>query len=98
MSVRLLVILPVFPWPARRDGMAVRFLPILQYLGRRHLVDLIVIDDAVDSDAATHIPELASVSFLQSGERRLPVLLRKLITAARGIAPVGAPMGEIGLS
>jgi glycosyltransferase involved in cell wall biosynthesis len=75
--------------------MAVRFLPILQYLGRRHTVDLVVIDDASAPGASMNIPELASVSHLYSSDRRIPSPLRKLITAFRGIAPFGAPLGQM---
>jgi glycosyltransferase involved in cell wall biosynthesis len=75
--------------------MAVRFLPILQYLGRRYAVDLIVIDDVVDPDASTHVPELRSISFMFSRARHVPVPLRKVITALRGMAPLGAPLGQM---
>jgi hypothetical protein len=95
MSARVLVVLPVMPWPPRRDAMAVRFLPILQYLGRRHTVDLIIVDDTADPDAKSRLPMLRSVDFLHSQERRFPALLRKLITALRGVAPFGAPLGQI---
>jgi polysaccharide biosynthesis protein PslH len=95
MSVRVLVVLPMLPWPPRRDGSSVRFLPILQHLGGRHTVDLIVVDEIADPDAKTRLPMLRSVDFLYSRERRFPSLLRKLITALRGIAPFGAPLGQI---
>ena len=93
--MRVLVILPILPWPPRRDGMAVRFLPILQYLGRQHTVDLVVIDDTVDPEAHKHLPMLRSIAFLYSRERRLPAPLRKLMTMFRGLAPFGAPLGQI---
>jgi polysaccharide biosynthesis protein PslH len=95
MSVRVLVVLPLMPWPPRRDGSSVRFLPILQYLGRRHVVDLIVVDDRPNPDANSRLPMLRSVDILHSRERRLPTALRKLITAFRGVAPFGAPFGQI---
>lgn len=91
----MLVVLPVMPWPPRRDGMAVRFLPILQYLGRRHTVDLIIVDDTPDPETKSRLPMLRSVDFLHSQERRFPALLRKLITVLRGVAPFGAPLGQI---
>jgi glycosyltransferase involved in cell wall biosynthesis len=93
--MRVLVILPVLPWPPRRDGMAVRFLPILEYVGRQHTVDLVVIDDVADPGAHEHLPMLRSVAFLYSRERRLPAVLRKFITMIRGLAPFGAPLGQI---
>jgi glycosyltransferase involved in cell wall biosynthesis len=95
MSARILIVLPLMPWPPRRNGMAVRFLPILEHLARRHAVDLIVVDDTVDPETKNRLPMLKSVDFLHSTKRRLPVPLRKLLTAIRGIAPFGAPLGQM---
>ncbi|MBS0377889.1 MAG: glycosyltransferase [Proteobacteria bacterium] len=93
--MRLLVVLPVLPWPARRDGMAVRFLPVLQYLASRHIVDLVVIDDIPDAHAHANLPMLASITFLNSRSRAIPPMLRKLMTAIQGISPFGAPLGQM---
>jgi glycosyltransferase involved in cell wall biosynthesis len=95
MPVKVLVVLPVLPWPPRRDGMSVRFLPILKYLGSKYFVDLVVIDDLARRDASERIPEVRSIAFLRSRDRRLPMALQKVLTALRGIAPLGAPLGQI---
>jgi polysaccharide biosynthesis protein PslH len=39
----ILVVAPQAPWPARRDGYAVRYYPLLEYLSQRHQVDLCLI-------------------------------------------------------
>jgi glycosyltransferase involved in cell wall biosynthesis len=95
MSARILLVLPLMPWPPRRNGMAVRFAPILEHLARKHAVDLIVVDDTVDPKMKDQLPMLKSIDFLQSTQRRIPVPLRKLLTALRGIAPFGPPLGQV---
>ncbi len=75
--------------------MSVRFLPILRYLAQRYSVDLIIVDDAVDPQAHEHLPFLNSLTFLNSSERQLPPLIRKALTVLRGLAPFGAPFGQI---
>jgi glycosyltransferase involved in cell wall biosynthesis len=95
MPARILVVLPLMPWPPRRDGMAVRFLPILEHLARRHTVDLVIVDDRVDTKTKDRLPMLRSIDFLYSTKRRIPAPLRRLLTALRGIAPFGAPLGQM---
>ncbi len=39
------MIYPMVPYPLRASGMSIRHLPVIRYLGKRHWIDIIVIDD-----------------------------------------------------
>ncbi len=55
----ILITLPSFPFPLRRDGRSVRYLPIIQHLSENHNVDLLVITQ--DDDNKNPMEELLKV-------------------------------------
>jgi glycosyltransferase involved in cell wall biosynthesis len=41
---KILFIFPVVPFPIRANGVSVRYLPVIQYLAEKYLIDIIIID------------------------------------------------------
>jgi len=42
---RILLVFPVVPYPARANGISIRYLPIIQHLSNHHHLDAIIFDD-----------------------------------------------------
>ena len=40
---RILLVLPIVPWPIRRNGISLRFAPVIDYLARRYELDVLVL-------------------------------------------------------
>ena len=64
---RMLLGFKSVPFPLRADGVAVRYLPIIEYMARRHEVDLIVISNG-------GAEELRNLDGLRSYCRKIVVL------------------------
>jgi glycosyltransferase involved in cell wall biosynthesis len=92
----VLCVLPLFPWPLRRNGISIRFAPILEYLNRHHHVDLLILTETGDSPPADWPAGLArSISILKLQVRSLPPLAHKLRTACIGLSPWAMPFGAL---
>ncbi len=93
-NLGILLVLPVIPWPLRRNGMSLRFLPILEHLARTWQVDVLVLatqPEPIPPDWPPNLcRELSVVSIMSS---TAPALTRKLKTALLGLAPWGIPFG-----
>jgi glycosyltransferase involved in cell wall biosynthesis len=93
---RLLLVLPTVPWPPRRNGTALRFVPIIAHLAARYELDLLVLADPPEP-LAVEGPLLAcrEVSTMQVPHLVQPPPLRKLGTLYRGLVPWGLPLGSL---
>jgi len=40
----ILIVFPTTPYPLHSSGFALRYLPVIQYLGQRHLLDVMIVD------------------------------------------------------
>lgn len=45
---RILLVFTTVPWPLRAHGVSVRYLPIIDYMSRRHEIDLLIISGGKD--------------------------------------------------
>jgi polysaccharide biosynthesis protein PslH len=98
MRKRILVMLSAMPWPPRQNGLGMRFAPLIEVLSERHDVDVVI-----TPFKSTHsLPESyrgklkCSVEIHRPRSMQLPVLLRKLRTAAHSLWPWGKPYGWVG--
>jgi glycosyltransferase involved in cell wall biosynthesis len=85
------------PYPLRADGVAVRYLPIIEYMAQRHEVDLIVI-----SAGAEESPDLAGlrsccrkIFVLQSPRRSHKNMVTKCKTYADFLLPWTPPLSVV---
>lgn len=92
----LLVVVCELPWPPRRNGLSLRFAPIVEYLSARHVVDLIVLgDDPPLESAAVAFGRCRDISYLSPDQKTMPMAIRKLRTTLAGLHPNGEPFGAI---
>jgi glycosyltransferase involved in cell wall biosynthesis len=94
---RLLLVLAEVPWPVRRTGYALRFAPIIDYLGQRHELDVLVLgedDEVVQLNGP--LRHCHSLVVAKVPTSRLPPWLRKIRTACRALWPWGAPRTDAG--
>jgi glycosyltransferase involved in cell wall biosynthesis len=92
----MLLILPEIPWPLRRNGVSLRFAPILEHLARHRPVDLLVLaaeDDPIPPDWPSRLCRRLSVMPVGGGVGRPSTLVKKLKTAVLGLSPWGIPFG-----
>jgi glycosyltransferase involved in cell wall biosynthesis len=92
----LLLVLPIVPWPIRRNGISLRFAPIVEYLARRYELDLLVLaesDEPLEREGPLKL--CRSVTQLRVPVLTLPPLARKLKLAWSGLMPWGPPLGSM---
>jgi glycosyltransferase involved in cell wall biosynthesis len=75
--VRILTVMPAAPYPLRATGLSLRYLPILQRLGARHHVDLLLIgwgrvERAVRESLAHHCQAVDELDLHDCGPPSLP--------------------------
>ena len=93
-SSRLLVVLPLIPWPIRRDGLSVRFAPIIDYLARRYELDVLILGEDTESEQRVGPLELCGLlTVIQVPIMTLPTPMRKLRIAWSGLVPWEPPFG-----
>jgi polysaccharide biosynthesis protein PslH len=91
---RLLMVLPIVPWPLRRDGIALRFAPIVDHLARRYELDLLILAENAESPERQGPLELCrSITIIQVPVVSLAKFARKIKVAWSGLAPWGPPFG-----
>jgi glycosyltransferase involved in cell wall biosynthesis len=93
---RLLLVLPIVPWPARRNGISIRFAPIITRLVETYDVDLLVLAEDPETPVAEGpLQQCRSVTVLDVPMQVMPAWLRKIRTLCVGLSPWGAPFGSL---
>jgi glycosyltransferase involved in cell wall biosynthesis len=96
-SPRLLLVLPLVPWPVRRDGFSVRFAPIVEYLAHRYSVDILVLAEACEGKEPSGPLRLCrSFTVLKLPVLSLPRFARRVRVAWSALVPWGIPLGSAG--
>ena len=78
---RLLVVMPCPPWPPRRNGVTVRYVPLLRHLHRFYEVDVLVIGDEAAVPAlvtaleSTFTRAEAAAALAKFGSKVVPLLI-----------------------
>lgn len=92
----LLVVLPILPWPPRRNGISLRFAPIIEHLSNHNVVDLVILgEDSLPISLPTAFASCRDISFLHGEKLRLPEWFRRWRTVAIGLSPFNSPFGSI---
>lgn len=96
---RLLLVVPILPWPIRRNGFSLRFAPIVEYLSQRHELDVLVLAEEDEVVQPTWLFQRChSLVVMRVPVPLLPPIVRKLRTACRALWPWGAPLDSSGYS
>jgi glycosyltransferase involved in cell wall biosynthesis len=87
----ILMIFPLVPWPARENGVSIRYYPVLESLSRKHDIDVFV-----HSDPQSATPEDAVVRALrrvaiQHRNKSSPGITDRILTVAEMLSPFGRP-------
>jgi glycosyltransferase involved in cell wall biosynthesis len=92
---RLLLVLPIVPWPIRRNGISLRFGPIIDYLSRRYELDLLVLAERPEpGEREGPLQRCRAVTIIPVPVVALTPLVRRLKVAWSGLVPWGLPLGS----
>jgi len=89
----LLFVLPIVPWPIRRDGISLRFAPIIAHLAQHYEVDILVLaeeDEPLPSSRS--LEQCHALDIIPVPMTSLPRWLRRIRAAWYGISPLGPPL------
>jgi hypothetical protein len=92
---RLLVVLPVAPWPIRHNGISLRYAPIVEYLAQQYELDLLVLAEEETSQPNCLLDRYPSVVTLKVPILSGPAWFRRLKTVFLILSPWGAPHGRL---
>jgi len=95
MKAKVLVVMPESPYPPRKNGIALRYYPLLLRLCERFDIDLAMTVD--DDKAATNVGELEHKLQRVIPLRRInvqPSLSHRIYAQLHRISPVGVPFGH----
>lgn len=90
---KILICISEMPYPARRNGISIRYLPILEHFGRSYDIDLLLILEG-DADKA-HLVELESYCnnlFCYVQKKSRPNILRRVLANLRALMPGQQPL------
>jgi polysaccharide biosynthesis protein PslH len=90
---RLLFVLPIVPWPIRRNGISLRFAPVIEYLAQRYALDVLVLaeeDEPLPSSSS--FPQHLTV--LEVPITSLPRWLRRIKTVCYVLSPWSSPLNS----
>jgi len=93
---QLLFVLPIVPWPIRRDGISLRFAPIIAYLAQRYEVDVLVLaeeDEPVPSGPS--LQQGHALDFIRVPDVSLPLWLKRSKLVWRNLSPWGPPVNSL---
>jgi glycosyltransferase involved in cell wall biosynthesis len=94
---RVLLVLPIVPWPIRRSGISLRFAPIVDYLAQRYELDVLVLAQEDELPPASGaLQRCHSLVVIKVPISSLTPWLRKIWTLCCGLSPWGAPRGSLG--
>lgn len=87
----ILIILPAAPWPARMNGISIRYYPLIESLARRHHVDLFVHSELRDVPPDDPLIKALRNVTVKHKSAQPPRILDRIITLAEALSPFGEP-------
>lgn len=92
--MKLLVVMPDVPYPPRENGFTIRYFPIIDYLSRRHSVDLVAITVRSDVEAESeHMRrQLNRLCIIDQSTKPPQSPWRKIVTRIRSWLPWNTPL------
>lgn len=92
--MRLLVVMPDVPYPPRENGFTIRCFPIIDYLSRRHSVDLVAITvrSNVEAESERMRQQLNRLCIIDQSTKPPQPPWRKIITRMKSWLPWSTPL------
>ena len=91
---RLLFVLPIVPWPIRRNGISLRFAPVIDYLAQRYELDVLVLAEEDESSPST-LGRCHALTVIKVPFTALPRWRRRIRNTWRALSPWGPPLGSV---
>lgn len=92
---RLLFVLPIVPWPIRRNGISLRFAPVIAHLAQRCELDVLVLAEELEPlDASRSLGPYPALDLIRVPLSSLPRWLRRIKTLWYGLSPWGPPVSS----
>jgi glycosyltransferase involved in cell wall biosynthesis len=92
----VLFVLPIVPWPIRRNGYSLRFAPVIAYLARRYELDLLVLaEDDEPAPPGRLFEECRALTLIRVPGTSVPHWLRTMKAAWHTLSPWGASVRSV---
>jgi len=92
----LCLVLPVVPWPIRRNGYSLRFAPLVAHLARRYELDVLVLAEGGESlPPGASFGECHALTLLEVPGTSAPRWLRRIKVTCYWLSPWGASAGSV---
>lgn len=93
---KLLVCIPDFPFPARKNGISIRYAPILEHASKEFDIHLVVIANGnVNAEAITDAQKICSKISVYVRQPQSISLYTKLKARIKSLFPIGVPFGHV---
>jgi len=91
----LLFVLPIVPWPIRRNGISLRFAPVIAYLAERYELDVLVLAEEDEPlPPGPSLQQCHALDVIRVSGASLPPWLKRIRVLWRNLAPWGPPVGS----
>lgn len=87
----ILMVFPIVPWPARENGVSIRYYPVLESLSKKHDIDVFVHSEPGRTTAEDPIVRALRRVAIQSKNSSPPGLKDRVLTATEMLSPFGRP-------
>lgn len=87
----ILMVLPLAPWPARENGVSIRYYPVLESLSRKHDIDVFVHSEPRRVIAEDPIVRALRRVAIERKNTSPPELPDRILTAMEMLSPFGRP-------
>ena len=92
---RLLFVLPIVPWPIRRNGISLRFAPVIDYLAERYELQVLVLaEDDERLPSSTPLEQQRTGLAVLEVPISSPRWLRRIKTLCYGLSPWSPPLSS----
>jgi glycosyltransferase involved in cell wall biosynthesis len=87
----ILMVLPLVPWPARENGVSIRYYPVLESLSRKHEIDVFVHSESRSTIADDPIVRALRRVAVEHKDKSPPELADRVLTVMEMLSPFGRP-------
>ena len=85
------MVFPLVPWPARDNGVSIRYYPVLESLSRKHEIDVFVHSEPRSTAAEDPIVRALRRVAIQTKDNSPPQLKDRILTTMEMLSPFGRP-------
>lgn len=87
----ILMVFPVTPWPARENGVSIRYYPVLESLTKKHAIDVFIHSEPRDKMPEDPIIRALRRIAVHHNSKNPPGLTDRMLTITEMLSPFGLP-------